>query len=102
MAELVRAGDASVRLSNILLLTDLFERHTVADFLEGRLTEATILKLPNLGRKTYRELSGLAVTYAAALQRGEDLLASDPGSEPRFLPVVPDRIAGLTVADLAN
>jgi hypothetical protein len=104
VADLIRVSDVSMRLGNMLFRTDAFEHQTIADMLEGRFTEADILRLPDLGRTTYRELRKLVDDYVAELSEGRDILAvpeepaqADISSAPASHP-----LDGLTVGDLSD
>lgn len=102
VADLIRASDVSTRLRNMLFRTDRFDRHSVADMLEGRLTEADILRLPDLGRTTYRELKSLVDDYVVEIANGRDILATRPAPAPPESGPQTHVLDGLTVGDLAD
>jgi hypothetical protein len=99
LSALIRTAGASTRLTNCTHRSDLFELHTVDDLLSGRLTEAEILQVPELGRNSLRELLGLAEEHAT----GRWQLPAEPAAvEQPLQRSTPPVLEGRTVADLAD
>src|SRR5690606_15431953 len=100
LATLIGESRASTRLRNVIRRNGLFQSHTVADLLSGRLTEKRLLAVPEFGRTTLLELRSLAKERAMDLE-----LTIGPSPPPDVDPVeteVPSALEGLTVADLAD
>ncbi len=101
LAILNSSAGSSVRLRNIARNTDLFEQHTVADFLAGRLSPAAILALPNCGRTSLREISRLArAHHGRGPETGDNVLALAAAEEERRART--GRLEGLTLMSLAD
>ncbi|MBU1377076.1 MAG: hypothetical protein KKE02_11310 [Alphaproteobacteria bacterium] len=103
LATLIRTSRASTRLSNMIHRTRLFDEHSVADMIAGRLTEAEILRVQDLGRTTFRELGVLVESFARDVMAGR-LPMAEPAARTPDEPEALERhvLDGMTVADLAD
>jgi RNA polymerase sigma factor (sigma-70 family) len=110
LRELIEGSETSTRLANMIFRTELFDRSSVLDLLEGNLSEEEILSVPELGRTTLKELLTIAEGYSLELQRGFDRLAALEEIEPEQFEDQPQpeegesatQLNGLTVADLSD
>lgn len=96
LGNVLRAASPSVRLSNIIHRNALFEHHNVRDFLEGRLTEGDVLKLPNCGPTTLFEMRGLVRKFVS------DVAPELPVSQTAVPPPGDTRLEGLTLGSLRD
>ena len=99
LADLILAADASTRLKNSIYRSSLFQEHTVRDLLSGKLSEAEVLRVPELGRTSLRELLRLAEDHVSGCLPGGIEALEVP---EEVLPPTPLSLKGRRVMDLGD
>ncbi len=98
-----RSESASVRLVNCAKHGEIFQSATVRDYLgETALIQEQLHRVPAMGRTTISELDRLVRSYAQAVLAGDVPEVEPSDDEIQSTPVIPERIAVMTVGDLVS